>query len=71
MTFASEMVQCLYHKLPTEKQLQYSRLEEFLADTGKSLHVDGVMQLDSELELVVRVREQLDSAPIAISSNAD
>lgn len=66
MTFANDLVRMLYHKLPTEQQVQYSRLEEFLANSGKVLHVDCVMQLDHELELVIRVREQLDDhvAPV-------
>lgn len=60
MTFASDVARSIYHSLPTQVQVDYSRLEEFLANTGKQLHVESVMSAMDQLEVVVRVREEID-----------
>lgn len=60
MTFASDVARSIYHSLPTQVQVDYSRLEEFLANSGKQLHVESVMTAMEQLEVVVRVRQEID-----------
>lgn len=62
MKFGSEVTRMLYHSLPTEVQVSYSRLEERLADDGKELQIESVMLNDNDLDVVVRISEQLDHA---------
>lgn len=65
MIFASEPARNLFHALPTDTQLQYSRLSEHAAQSGRVLEVLGVMkdELTSRLEVIVRISEKLDLSP--------
>lgn len=58
MTFASDAVRFIFHKLPTEKQHWYSDWEATLAKRGQRLHIDAVMQFENTLEVVVRITEE-------------
>lgn len=61
MTYASDTVRICFHQLPTEKQLEYSRMEETLARHGQQLRIEAVTQYGNVLEVVVRVTEHLNS----------
>ena len=55
MTFASATVRILYHQLPTETQVRYADMENRLAGCGQRLQIEGVMQHDNILEIVIRI----------------
>ncbi len=63
MTFASDLVQGIYHELPTETQLLYSRMEDKLAMSGQQLHIESVMADERILEVVVRIRQKFHFDP--------
>lgn len=58
MTFQSELARELFHRLPTETQLIYTRMEEMLADCGKFLHVLAVSRGDNASEILIGISEQ-------------
>lgn len=58
MTFQSELAKELFHKLPAETQLLYTRMENMLADAGRFLHLVGVTTDGVRLEIHVSVSEQ-------------
>ncbi len=64
MTFASEACRTLFHRLPTDRQVEYSRLEESLSMDGKALHVESVMANENRLEVVVRISEKLNKSSL-------
>lgn len=55
MTFASDTVRFLYHQLPAERQVEFLALENKCAKHGQMLHIDGVMQFENVLEVLVRI----------------
>ena len=55
MTFASELVRTAFHKIPTDRQVTYSRLEERLAADGMGIHVEAVTTDGALLEVVIRI----------------
>ena len=55
MTFASETVRLLFHQLPTERQVEFSEMEERLAKRLQRLHIDGVMTDSSVSEVLIRI----------------
>jgi len=59
MTFASEAVRMLFHQLPTEVQVDYTDWENRLADRGQSLRIEGVMNYDRSLEIIIRITENI------------
>lgn len=60
MTFSSELAREQFHKLPTEVQVTYSRLEEYLANTGKYLQCHAVTtDLKTKLDVLVCISEKL------------
>lgn len=63
MTYSSETVRFLFHKLPTQTQVRYTDMEASLAKRGQRLHIDGVMQHDNILEVVVRITENFNLTP--------
>lgn len=63
MTFQSEAIRELYHMLPTDKQLFYTRMEEMLANSGKYFHVISLAHNEKELQVIVCISEELHSLP--------
>lgn len=61
MTYASDVVRICFHQLPTEKQVEYSRMEETLAKHGQRLRIEAVTHYGNVLEVVIRVTENLES----------
>jgi hypothetical protein len=70
MTFASETVRLLFHQLPTTTQLNYERLEHRLADDGQSISIESINRYERILEVVVRITEDLDFAPLVHSEHS-
>lgn len=66
MTFATDVARNLFHRLPTDVQVKYSRLEEHLAMDGKMLHVECVQQHEGRLEVLVRISEKLQKNAIFV-----
>lgn len=58
MTFATDLVQNIYHELPTDTQVLYTRMEEGLARNGQQLHIESVMADENILEVVIRIRQK-------------
>lgn len=58
MTFQSEVAKELFHKLPTDTQLLYTRMEEMLADSGKFLHVVAVTTDGNRLEILIGISNE-------------
>jgi len=64
VTFSSEVAREQFHKLPTEVQVTYARLEEFLANTGKYLQCHAVTtDLKTRLDVLVCISEKLYNTP--------
>lgn len=61
MTFSSELTRMIYHSLPTDTQLQFSRLESVLTAQDMMLHVESVMGDGKVLELVARITGPFDN----------
>lgn len=61
MTYQSDLVRLTFHKLPTEVQMLYMKMEEMLAHAGKHTHIVGVMSDGSRLEVVMHILGELDS----------
>ena len=59
MTFQSELARKLFHELPTDIQITYSHIEQYLAGTGKILHVVTLIRDDKELQVFVCITEEL------------
>ena len=59
MTFASDLTRMLYHLLPAELQLEYVRIEELLAVTGREVRIESVLRDEQKLEIILRISEQL------------
>lgn len=57
MTFSSETVRILFHKLPTETQVQYAEWEDRSAKRGQALHIEAVMQWEQVSEVIIRITE--------------
>lgn len=60
MTFASDTTRLLFHQLPTPTQVQFTELEERLAEQQQRLHVEAVRQDGNTLEVVVRITEHFE-----------
>lgn len=60
MTYSSDVVQGIFHELPTDIQREYLKFEETLANQGKFLHLEGVMAWEGQLDVVVRIRSKFD-----------
>lgn len=67
MTFASEAVRMAFHQLPTQTQVEYTDLEDRLADRSQRLHIDAVVQTDSYLEVVIRIAQNYQPSPVRIA----
>ncbi len=65
MRFASELVRHLFHELPTDKQVEFSRLEQQLAEAGSLVQIDSVMPYDDKLDMVIRITGKLHPNGIA------
>lgn len=63
MRFASELVRHLFHELPTDKQVEISRLEQHLAEAGSLVQIDSVMPYEDKLDIVIRISGQLHPHP--------
>lgn len=60
MIFSSEVAREQFHKLPTEVQVTYARLEEYLANTGKYLQCHAVTtDHKTKLDVLVCISEKL------------
>ena len=59
MTFETELVRVNYHLLPTDKQLEYMKLEREMNSHGKHMHITAVMFDETRLEICFRVSEKL------------
>lgn len=59
MTFASELARTVFHRLPTQTQSDYCRLETEFAKQGKFVQVQAVCAEAGELEVTVRISEKL------------
>lgn len=57
MIYKDEDVRNEFHCLPTELQLKLAEFEEFLAEDGQYIYVDGVENED-HLEIVIRIADQ-------------
>lgn len=55
MTYASDTVRFLFHKLPAERQLDFANMEERLAKHLHRLHIDAVMSHDGHSEIIIRI----------------
>lgn len=64
MIFSSEVARALFHRLPIDRQLSYTRLAQSLAAEGKLLCIASVMIADGQLECGIRINEkfELDSS---------
>ncbi len=60
MTFATDTVRSAFHQLPAQVQLDYVRLEEQLAKDEKFLRIDGVVRHGFDLEIIIRISEELE-----------
>ena len=66
MTFASEEVRLAFHSLPTELQVEMSRMEERFAAQGSGLFIADVVQWDNGVsEVVIRItfKKQSNAVP--------
>lgn len=59
MTFEGEEVREKFHSLPAQQQLEWCELEIYLARQGKQVHVEEVIFVDGDSEVLVRINEKL------------
>jgi hypothetical protein len=60
MTFDTESVRTAFHLLPTHTQYEWSQLASYLMGSGRMLHVIAVSEDGRQLQVHVRIDEQLD-----------
>lgn len=59
MTFASEELRHIFHQLPTQKQYEWVSLDEYLAQSGKLLHIEQLCAGVDEYSLRCTVHDTL------------
>lgn len=69
MTFSSELTRMIFHSLPTDTQLQFSRLESALTAQEMLMHIESVMGDGTKLELVARITGPFNN--LGASAHAD
>ena len=62
MTFATELVRLKFHTLPTATQVQYSDMDVRMAKDGFAIHIEGVMQDEVIVEVIIRLTNLLRQA---------
>lgn len=64
MTFSTSVVRASFHALPTDTQLEYSRLELHLAAKGQVMQVESVCSTETHLDVTVRISGKFDDGSI-------
>lgn len=69
MIFESEEVRGKFHDLPTQKQFEWSQVEEYLSRFGMLIHIMQVNRHHEGSEVIVRIDDKL-KVPDPINSSA-
>ena len=64
MTFATDLVRLKFHTLPTATQVQYSDMDVRMAKDGFAIHIEGAMQDEKVVEVILRLTSIFNNMPL-------
>lgn len=71
MTFKNESIRFAFHKLPTERQVEFTDFEERAAKRGLYLIIEDVKQEGTISEVLMRIGTCFEVSPPACHDCAD